>query len=174
MPAKVLRFASPVHAARPYGRRRRPPRSVPLISSRRLEAAPCVTAARRRPWHSGTLEAFLPDFSDFSVKRNHLRMVVNKAGEELQINQLSDGEKRQDFSHRGADEKSLLDEALRRGRESVAGRSGVMVAEKSIAGIVWLRGVRVFLSKRAAFWRLRPRLFENAASRGFAFMCQVN
>ena len=59
--------------------------------------------------------------------------------------------KRQDFSHRGADEKSLLDEALRRGRESVAGRSGVMVAEKSIAGIVWLRGVRVFLSKRAAF-----------------------
>jgi predicted ATP-binding protein involved in virulence len=39
------------------------------------------------------LEAFLPDFSDFSVKRNHLRMVVNKAGEELRVNQLSDGEK---------------------------------------------------------------------------------
>ena len=39
------------------------------------------------------LEAFLPDFSDFSVKRNQLRMVVNKAGEELRVNQLSDGEK---------------------------------------------------------------------------------
>lgn len=39
------------------------------------------------------LEAFLPEFSDFSVKRNKLRMVVNKAGAELQVDQLSDGEK---------------------------------------------------------------------------------
>lgn len=39
------------------------------------------------------LEAFLPEFSDFSIKRNKLRMVVTKAGQELQVNQLSDGEK---------------------------------------------------------------------------------
>jgi hypothetical protein len=32
-----------------------------------------------------------------------------------------DEDKRQDFSHRGADAKSLLDEVLCRGRESLAG-----------------------------------------------------
>lgn len=36
---------------------------------------------------------FLPDYTDFSVRRNPLRMVVMKQGEELRIDQLSDGEK---------------------------------------------------------------------------------
>lgn len=62
--------------------------------------------------------------------------------------------KRQDFSHRVADEKSLLDEALRRGRESVAGGSGGLVAERSVAGILWLSGLRVF-SRSAQHSRVR-------------------
>lgn len=36
---------------------------------------------------------FLPNFSDLKVRRNPLRMTVSKAGEEVPINQLSDGEK---------------------------------------------------------------------------------
>lgn len=39
------------------------------------------------------LEDFLPEFTHFRVKRNPLKMVVNKSGEELNIEQLSDGEK---------------------------------------------------------------------------------
>ncbi|MGK3114415.1 AAA family ATPase [Candidatus Pantoea formicae] len=39
------------------------------------------------------LEDFLPEFSNFRVKRNPLRMVVMKSNEELNIEQLSDGEK---------------------------------------------------------------------------------
>jgi len=40
-----------------------------------------------------TLSVFLPDFSDFSVRRNPLRMVAEKQGKQLRIEQLSDGEK---------------------------------------------------------------------------------
>ncbi len=39
------------------------------------------------------LESFLPDYTDFSVKREPLRMVVTKTGKELRIDNLSDGEK---------------------------------------------------------------------------------
>ena len=38
-------------------------------------------------------EQFLPEYRDFSVRRNPLRMVVTKQGAELRIDQLSDGEK---------------------------------------------------------------------------------
>ncbi len=40
-----------------------------------------------------TLAKILPDYSGLEVRRNPLRMVVKKLGVELQINQLSDGEK---------------------------------------------------------------------------------
>lgn len=39
------------------------------------------------------LNEFLPEFSGIRVKRNPLRMVVTKSGEELRVEQLSDGEK---------------------------------------------------------------------------------
>ena len=39
------------------------------------------------------LRLFLPEFSDFSVRRNPLRMEVLKNGKRLTVNQLSDGEK---------------------------------------------------------------------------------
>jgi predicted ATP-binding protein involved in virulence len=39
------------------------------------------------------LEAFLPEFSSFSVRRNPLRMTVLKRNEEVRVEQLSDGEK---------------------------------------------------------------------------------
>lgn len=39
------------------------------------------------------LQAFLPDFSDWRVRRSPLRMEVNKNGETFRIEQLSDGEK---------------------------------------------------------------------------------
>jgi predicted ATP-binding protein involved in virulence len=40
------------------------------------------------------LESFMPDFKDFRIKRKpKLRMVVSKQGEEVTIQQLSDGEK---------------------------------------------------------------------------------
>ena len=39
------------------------------------------------------LTLFLPEFSDFSVRRNPLRMEVKKNGKRLTMNQLSDGEK---------------------------------------------------------------------------------
>jgi len=40
-----------------------------------------------------TLSIFLPDFNNFSVRRNPLRMVAEKQGKQLRIEQLSDGEK---------------------------------------------------------------------------------
>jgi predicted ATP-binding protein involved in virulence len=40
-----------------------------------------------------SLEKVLPDFTDFSIRRNPLRMEVIKSGKRLIINQLSDGEK---------------------------------------------------------------------------------
>ncbi|MFH0821868.1 MAG: AAA family ATPase [Pseudomonadota bacterium] len=39
------------------------------------------------------LEALLPEFTDFSVRRNPLRMTVLKNGREIRVDQLSDGEK---------------------------------------------------------------------------------
>ncbi len=39
------------------------------------------------------LTTFLPEYTDFSVKRQPLRMVVKKNGKELRIDYLSDGEK---------------------------------------------------------------------------------
>lgn len=39
------------------------------------------------------LEAFLPEFSAFAVRRSPLRMTVNKYGQEVRVDQLSDGEK---------------------------------------------------------------------------------
>ena len=39
------------------------------------------------------LEKFMPDFKNLSVRRNPLRMEVEKHGEVLTVNQLSDGEK---------------------------------------------------------------------------------
>lgn len=39
------------------------------------------------------LNAFLPEFSDFAVRRNPLRMITQKQDQEIQIDQLSDGEK---------------------------------------------------------------------------------
>ena len=39
------------------------------------------------------LEAFLPNFTHFSVRRSPLRMTVNKHGQEVRVDQLSDGEK---------------------------------------------------------------------------------
>jgi predicted ATP-binding protein involved in virulence len=39
------------------------------------------------------LHNFLPDFKNFSVRRQPLRMTVNKNGKEIRIDQLSDGEK---------------------------------------------------------------------------------
>ena len=39
------------------------------------------------------IERFLPEFRKLRVRRSPLRMVVSKAGEELIVNQLSDGEK---------------------------------------------------------------------------------
>jgi predicted ATP-binding protein involved in virulence len=41
----------------------------------------------------GALAAFLPGFTDFSVQRKPLRMTANKHGQEIRIEQLSDGEK---------------------------------------------------------------------------------
>jgi len=48
---------------------------------------PQLEAVRR------ALEAFLPEFKQFSVRRNPLRMTVLKHGEEIRVDQLSDGEK---------------------------------------------------------------------------------
>ena len=39
------------------------------------------------------LEFFFPQFTDLHIKRNPLAMVLQKEGEEMKINQLSDGEK---------------------------------------------------------------------------------
>jgi predicted ATP-binding protein involved in virulence len=39
------------------------------------------------------LQKFLPDFADFTIRRNPLRMEVKKNGKTMIINQLSDGEK---------------------------------------------------------------------------------
>jgi len=39
------------------------------------------------------LKAFLPEFADFSVRRNPLRMIVQKQSKEIRVEQLSDGEK---------------------------------------------------------------------------------
>jgi predicted ATP-binding protein involved in virulence len=39
------------------------------------------------------LNAFLPEFSQFSVRRNPLRMTVLKRSQEIRVDQLSDGEK---------------------------------------------------------------------------------
>ena len=39
------------------------------------------------------LTEFLPDFSDFTIRRSPLRMEVTKNGKRLTVNQLSDGEK---------------------------------------------------------------------------------
>lgn len=39
------------------------------------------------------LTSFLPEFTDFAVRRNKLRMVVQKHGQEVRVDQLSDGEK---------------------------------------------------------------------------------
>lgn len=39
------------------------------------------------------LATFLPEFGDFSVQRKPLRMTANKHGQEIRIEQLSDGEK---------------------------------------------------------------------------------
>lgn len=39
------------------------------------------------------LEVFLPDFSEFAVRRNPLRMTVKKREQEVRVDQLSDGEK---------------------------------------------------------------------------------
>jgi predicted ATP-binding protein involved in virulence len=39
------------------------------------------------------IHTLIPEFDDLRVKRNPLKMTVNKNGQELSINQLSDGEK---------------------------------------------------------------------------------
>jgi predicted ATP-binding protein involved in virulence len=39
------------------------------------------------------LRSFLPNFAEFSVRRNPLRMIVKKKGKEIRIDQLADGEK---------------------------------------------------------------------------------
>jgi predicted ATP-binding protein involved in virulence len=41
----------------------------------------------------GALDQFLPDFKNLAVRRKPLRMTVTKQGSEIQIEQLSDGEK---------------------------------------------------------------------------------
>ncbi len=48
---------------------------------------PQLTAVRT------ALEAFLPEFSDFTIRRNPLRFAVKKAGVVLRVDHLSDGEK---------------------------------------------------------------------------------
>ena len=48
---------------------------------------PQLRAVRR------AVEGFLPGFADLKIRRSPLRMVVEKGGEELIVNQLSDGEK---------------------------------------------------------------------------------
>lgn len=40
-----------------------------------------------------SLQKFLPEFTNFSIRRNPLRMEVEKSGQRLTVNQLSDGEK---------------------------------------------------------------------------------
>jgi predicted ATP-binding protein involved in virulence len=40
-----------------------------------------------------SLQKFLPEFTNFSIRRNPLRMEVEKSGQLLTVNQLSDGEK---------------------------------------------------------------------------------
>lgn len=40
-----------------------------------------------------TLKKFLPEFSKISIRRNPLRMITQKNGKEIRIDQLSDGEK---------------------------------------------------------------------------------
>ena len=62
-----------------------------LENERRLESRrfrdPQLRAVRR------AVERFLPGFKGLKVRRSPLRMVVKKNGEELIVNQLSDGEK---------------------------------------------------------------------------------
>lgn len=41
----------------------------------------------------GTLSMFMPDFKNLTVRRNPLRMEIDKLGKRLTVNQLSDGEK---------------------------------------------------------------------------------
>ncbi|WML89255.1 AAA family ATPase [Thiothrix lacustris] len=56
----------------------------------------CNDEPRRKiklPVVRSALEAFLPDFTNFSVRRSPLRMIVNKHGQEVRVDQLSDGEK---------------------------------------------------------------------------------
>lgn len=63
-----------------------------LENEKRLEE----DAAFRDPSLEAVRQAiphFLPNFSDLRVRRNPLRMTISKAGEEVPINQLSDGEK---------------------------------------------------------------------------------
>ena len=64
-----------------------------------------------------------------AIGRPAIRSFVGTPSTQLQLRQMlrarclknsSHKSKGQDFSHCGADEKSLLDEALRRGREPVA------------------------------------------------------
>ena len=71
-------------------------------------------------------------------------------------------ENRQDFSHREAEEKSLLDEALRRGSGSVDGWGGMVVARR-VAGMVgWPEclgfesaGAQHFRSRVLGGWKTR-------------------
>jgi predicted ATP-binding protein involved in virulence len=53
----------------------------PLFKDQQLNAVRCA------------LTSFLPEFIDFAVRRNPLRMVVQKHGQEVRVDQLSDGEK---------------------------------------------------------------------------------
>lgn len=53
----------------------------PLFKDPQLNAVRCA------------LTSFLPEFIDFAVRRNPLRMVVQKHGQEVRVDQLSDGEK---------------------------------------------------------------------------------
>jgi len=63
---------------------------------------------------------------------------------------VKDCHKRQDFSHRGADAKSLLDEVLRRGREERAGAGWKGEYGRGGRGDWGAESRRGFLAMRAA------------------------
>jgi hypothetical protein len=70
-------------------------------------------------------------------------------GQEVQVVAFRT-DKRQDFSHRGAEAKSLLDEVLRRGREERGGRVGRGSGDRAVEGNGAARLRRGLLGVRAA------------------------
>jgi predicted ATP-binding protein involved in virulence len=61
-------------------------RGLPMVEKSQI-LDPQLEAVRN------SLQQFLPEFSNFNIRRNPLRMEVEKNGQKLTVNQLSDGEK---------------------------------------------------------------------------------